>query len=316
MKKVAFHSNQLGIRGTEVALYDYACGNEDVLNNKSYIISDKNKDMVALPKFRARFEGRIFLYDDFAEVEDFLKQEGIEYIYYIKAGDNDGKLVSNATNLVHAVFQNYTPHGEKYVYIAQWLAKKMCGDSSNYVPHIISLPAQTANIRELLNIPDDATVLGRHGGLNEFDFEFTKRAIAESLNLRGDLYYIFMNTTPFINHDRVKFIQGTHNLQNKSNFICSCDAMIHGRQHGETFGLAIGEFLYHDKPIILCKHGYDQGHHSMVHTGGHWYSDYDSCLRQLLNFRKNNFGPGTYKKLVSEYTAENVMNSFNLKFLG
>jgi hypothetical protein len=26
--KIAFHSNQLGIRGTEVSLYDYALGNE------------------------------------------------------------------------------------------------------------------------------------------------------------------------------------------------------------------------------------------------------------------------------------------------
>ena len=31
MKNVAFHSNQLGIRGTEVALYDYALYNETIL---------------------------------------------------------------------------------------------------------------------------------------------------------------------------------------------------------------------------------------------------------------------------------------------
>ena len=33
MKKIAFHSNQLGIRGTEVALYDYAHFNETILKN-------------------------------------------------------------------------------------------------------------------------------------------------------------------------------------------------------------------------------------------------------------------------------------------
>ena len=41
MKNIAFHSNQLGIRGTEEALYDYAHFNETILKNKSFIISDK-----------------------------------------------------------------------------------------------------------------------------------------------------------------------------------------------------------------------------------------------------------------------------------
>ncbi len=45
MKSVAFHSNQLGIRGTEVALYDYARYNEEILGNKSYIISCSTADL-------------------------------------------------------------------------------------------------------------------------------------------------------------------------------------------------------------------------------------------------------------------------------
>ena len=31
MKKIAFHTNQLGIRGTEVAVYQYAKYNEEIL---------------------------------------------------------------------------------------------------------------------------------------------------------------------------------------------------------------------------------------------------------------------------------------------
>ena len=36
----------------------------------------------------------------------------------------------------------------------------------------------------------------------------------------------------------------------KTRFINTCDAMIHGRKHGEMFGLAIGEFCWRNKPII------------------------------------------------------------------
>lgn len=44
MKKVAFWSNQLCERGTEVAIYDYAHYNETILNNKSYIFYEKNNN--------------------------------------------------------------------------------------------------------------------------------------------------------------------------------------------------------------------------------------------------------------------------------
>jgi hypothetical protein len=65
MKTIAFHSNQLGIRGTEVALYDYAHYNEEILRNKSYIISSAKADLATLKKFEKRFE--VFLYEDFKD---------------------------------------------------------------------------------------------------------------------------------------------------------------------------------------------------------------------------------------------------------
>ena len=40
--KIAFHSNQLGLRGTEIALFDYAYYNRELLGNESIIISDIN----------------------------------------------------------------------------------------------------------------------------------------------------------------------------------------------------------------------------------------------------------------------------------
>ena len=64
--KIAFHSNQLGIRGTEVALYDYALGNRDILGNESIIISDANADLTSLDKFKTQFP--VYLYNDFSEV--------------------------------------------------------------------------------------------------------------------------------------------------------------------------------------------------------------------------------------------------------
>ena len=62
MKTVLFHSNQLGMRGTEVALYDYALYNEIILGNKSIIVSDSTKELSTLDKFKSKFE--VLLYEE------------------------------------------------------------------------------------------------------------------------------------------------------------------------------------------------------------------------------------------------------------
>ena len=53
--KIAFHSNQLGIRGTEVTMYDYAFYNRGLLGNDSIIIAPANGDMSAKEKFENEF---------------------------------------------------------------------------------------------------------------------------------------------------------------------------------------------------------------------------------------------------------------------
>ena len=59
-KVVGFMTGQLGLRGTEVAVYDYARYNEEILGNKSFIFSYANADMSTLEKFENRFPGRVF----------------------------------------------------------------------------------------------------------------------------------------------------------------------------------------------------------------------------------------------------------------
>lgn len=314
MKKIAFHSNQLGIRGTEVALYDYACGNEDILKNESFIISDKNGDMQALEKFEKRFKKNIFLYDNFYDCYKFCEDNNITDIYYIKAGDNDGKILNGYKNHIHSVFQHKDIHGDTYNYVSEWLAEKM-GMPGSFIPHIVDLPKPKINLREKLGIDDTKIVIGRYGGYNELDLPFVYEVINEIVNKRDDVLFLFMNTRPFINHKNVKFIEGSFKLQNKSNFINTCDFMLHARHMGESFGLAICEFLFHDKPVISWKNGSDQNHITILGEKGIWYYDKNSLYDVLLNLQKNNKPAGFYKELVYKFSTENVMNIFNRKLL-
>lgn len=313
MKNILFHSNQLGIRGCEVAMYDYANHNEKLLNNKSYIISKKNSDMGAFQKFKNRFD--VFLYDDFNEIEDIITKYNIDYTYFIKAGDIDGRLTKSSKNLIHAVFQHYNPHGDKYVYVSKWLSRIMAKNENDYIPHIVDMPSVNQNLRIKLNIPEEAIVFGRHGGYDEFNLGYAQKAIKDSLDENKNIYFVFMNTRPFVNHERVKYINSTYDFQNKSNFIGMCDAMIHARQIGESFGLSIAEFLFHDKPVISSKEGVDKHHHYMLSDKGLWYSSYEECKKNILNFKKNQYEPNYFKVLVEEFTPQNVMKRFDNIFL-
>lgn len=313
MKTVAFHSNQLGIRGTEVALYDYAHYNETILGNKSIIVSDKNNDLQALNKFISRF--KVFLYEDFKECIDFTQKENIESIYFQKAGDFDGKIVPGIKNYVHAVFQERDIHGDSYCYISKWLAKKMDLEDQ-YVPYIVDLPQPTKNFRQKLNITNDQIVVGRHGGFNEFDLPFVYPSIYKVLETRSDIVFVFMNTRPFgPPHKNIIYVEGTYNMQHKSNYINTCDYMLHGRHRGETFGLAVSEFLFHDKPIISWKNGLDQNHIELLGEKGLWYKDSSSLIDLLLQITKPNCEFGYYSNLVKEFSPQEVMKRFDKMFL-
>ena len=159
MKKIAFHSNQLCLRGTEVAMFNYAKYNEDILGNKSVIFSFPGGNMDALPKFQERFEVVLM---NWWEYETYLKENNFDFLYIIKMGLEDGYCFDNPKTIVHSVFRFNNPHGYKYLYVSDWLAKDQGYDPETHsLPHICEkLPEVNFNLREELNkLNDDNEIL-------------------------------------------------------------------------------------------------------------------------------------------------------------
>jgi len=317
--KVAFHSNQLGLRGVEVALYDYALYNEELLGNKSIIISDKNSDLGAYKKFADRFE--VLLYDDFKEVTAFVDRHSIDTVYYQKAGSNDGKLVPNAKNAVHSVFQLYQPHGDVYAYISKWLARHMNGESTPYVPYIVDILKydHQQDYRAFLNIPEDAVVFGYYGGRDSFNIDFAKNAVVDVASKHKNIYFIFMNSDAFCDGlDNVIFLEGTTDFEKKIGFINTCNACLHARNGGESFGLTVAEFSNKNKPVLTTSYCTvalnDLAHLDMLGEKAVLYHDYNSLVSLLTNFQdieKTRTDWNAYR----EYTPELVMQQFKNIFL-
>ena len=314
--KVAFHTNEINVRGTELATYRYAHYNETMLDNESIYIAGPTTSRFEHPLAAEKFEKRfkVFRYNKWEEVQDILDQEKIDVLYMQKGGEFDGKVSEKTKTCVHAVFQNHEPHGDVYAYISEWLSLKVTEGKEKFVPYIVEVPDVETDLREKLEIPDNATVFGRTGGPDQFDVPFVHEAIKKVLDEREDVYFIFLNTNNFLEHERVKYLPATADEVYKTEFINTCDAMIHARFMGESFGMAIAEFSLKNKPVITGWGGNDQAHLHMLKEKGIYYNSYESILEILRSMKKGDFEDGDWNA-YDGFRAEIVMKQFENVFL-
>lgn len=300
--KIGFLNNQIDNRGTGNAMFDYAHYNEEILGNKAFIytFSSGTHDELAIDKYTKRF-GQIRPFWD-------IPADKLDVLYHIKSGVPDGVLPPTGVKYaVHAVF-DYEPHGDRYAVVSYWLAQT---HRAVYVPHIISLPQTDINLRGFLSIPDDHTIFGRHGGADTFDIPFVWDSIGYTLANSPNTHFLFMNTnmpTYMREHPRVHIVQPTSDAIQKRVFINTCDAMIHARQRGETFGIAIGEFAICGKPIITYGDSPEKAH-LLELPYAEQYTTQEELTEILLGFSK-------YKVYgYKDFTPEKVMQKFKEVFL-
>lgn len=309
MKTVLFFDPNLNERGTSVSVYDYAHYNEVILGNKSIIASYSNSEKKSYQKFKDRFD--VYLVDQFQDITSVIDNTKSEYIHIEKYGHKDHQHVNNAKNLVHVVFPSYDPHGDVYAYISEWLALNS-GHGSPFVPYMVDLPSIESNFKEFFNIKEQL-VIGWYGG-NNFEIPFARQAVIDVASKRKDIVFLFMNQDPFCNIENVIFIEGTTDQEQKVSFINTCDVMIHARERGETFGLAIAEFSTKNKPIITYSLSSERNHIETLGDKGIYYSDYNALCNILINIQKSDI-KGKEWNCYQEYTPEKVMNQFNNVFL-
>ena len=176
---------------------------------------------------------------------------------------------------------------------------------------MVDLPNTDTHLRDELNIPHDAIVLGRYGGFHQFDLNIAHNAIKKFLNINktNNVYFLFMNTVEFYHHENIIYLDKNIDLLYKTNFINTCDAMIHARSDGETFGLAIAEFSIKNKPIITCPCG-DLEHILLLGDKAITYNNTEELLDIFSNI-KELFSQHSDWNCYREYTPEKVMDIFD-----
>lgn len=314
--KIAFHDNILSLRGTTVAMYDYAYYTRKYLGNESIILYDTRytqNTQDVYKKFAKEF--KVYGYSDRSEIDQILSKEACDYFLMMKGGNPDGVISTVSKNLINAisVCDKSCIHGDVFAMGSKWLSK-ITNYEIPYVPYMVSLPDLDTNMRSKLNIPDNALVLGRNGGWETFDLAWVKEAIIDILSKRSDIWFLFQFTQPFIEHERVIYLPGSSDLEEKVDFINTSDAMIHARHIGESFGLSCAEFSIRNKPVITWDGSSERNHIDTLGDKGIYYQDKNSLVNILLNLDKNYLNNNDWN-MYKDYTPEKVVQKFKEVYL-
>ena len=306
----------MSLRGSENALWDYANLNETILGNHSLICYPAKMDDTENPtfsKWKARFP--LVSYRTKVELTSKLKERGVDILYQIKPGPYDGFVVPGVKNCIHSMFLSDEFHGDAFAYVSRWCSRVMTGREESFVPHFVPKLESKENMREELGIPSEATVFGRHGGNDTFNIPFVWQVVVEHARKFPRDHFLFLNTRLIRGTGKlsnVHYLSATVDPAEKAKFIATCDAMLHARWHGETFGLAVGEFAVLGKPVITYGGSRERAHLEMLESRGLVYHNWSELDSILQNFDKHEIGTTEYHRHAQ---AGIVMTQFQEVFL-
>lgn len=299
-------------------MFDYAFYNQKLLSNESIVVHHKHHPVNSeevVNKFKQHF--KVVGAEDFRDALKSLETENVDAVYIPKHGRNDGAAFPCCKNLIHAVFTADVKekHGDRYACVSHWLSQEF-GGLVPAVPHMIDLPDLYGNLRIEYGIPKDAVIFGRTGGLDTWDIPWVRASVVGAVKTNSKVWFLLQNTPVFCHHPRIIHIHTSVDASFKTRFINSCDAMIHARKQGESFGLACGEFSSRNKPVITWGGSPEKSHLSILGNKAIIYFNQND-LKSILtdSFVLNHPTPADGWNAYEDYTPEKIMPVFQKEFL-
>ena len=297
-------------------MLDYARLNCSVLGNESVLCLPDRPEFAANPLLKKwQEEFPVILYRGKNDLGRRLEKEGAEVVYLTKPGPDDGFLVPGLRNCVHAQFLCDEFHGDAYAYLSSWMSRVMTGRDDSFVPFFVPQFVSEEDLRGKLGIPRGAKVFGRHGGWDTFNIPSARRAVVEHARMHTEDHFVFLNTEPICESERlpnVHYLSATVDPVEKAKFLATCDAMLHARWHGETFGLAVGEFAVLGKPVITFSESRERAHLEMLGNQSLQYRHAGELIKILRDFRPHRTQGTQYEIFAGPMV---VMELFQKRFL-
>ena len=304
-------------------------------------LADRENLSSSEPEVKIVFEkefGNLIGYDDFSARA---REVGCHMIYAQISGElaSSGRYYGDPSRplripvAVHAVFQTNEPHGTIFASISRQLSletgqlARCKGNEDIYVDYIVdykfdelvmNVEHMRISKRDELGIASDCLVLCRHGGYETFNIPFVRDNLVTIIDMLENVEVILMNTHPLEKgHSRIHEVQGDSSIEGKALYFAACDAMLHARMDGETFGLAVAEFSLRNKPVLTYDGilpGYARAHLGILQDRGLYYKDL-STLQALISSLVKNGIPTRDFNAYANYSRANILPKFERVFI-
>lgn len=309
---IGFQLNALCLRGTSVSWYLLMEAVEEILHKSVFICyhkHDKNNNAERIAAFQKRFgEGNVIAYDSPKEIDSILTRKKASHFIIKKAGHRDSIISTVAKNVVVCVFTATAPHGEVYMKLMDTVP-----GNAPILPNIVRFPEDRGyngtqeEARRELGLPLDRVIFGRHGG-----YESVMSVAQDAIKQYPEHLFVLMNTKPFTKMDHVRHLDASVNWHDISRFITACDAMIHSRERGETFGNSCAEFAVHGKPVLTWSKSKERAHIDILGQNAILYSTKDDLLRIFQEWHSlDKPSPTKLRESYSQFTKQNVTRVLN-----
>jgi hypothetical protein len=333
--KIGFLDNQINERGATLQVFLYATYARDILGHSVAIVYPNIRYMYdesvwtrrknvwlshVLPRYRRKMK---VPFDQ--KMADRIVQGGIELkpmdldgdfsqfdaLYHYKHGSDDAFRPRGTRYWVHACSSHDAKaHGDRYVAVSKWLGRLY---HVPYVPHLVECANETGNLRQELGIPSDAFVFARYGGRSTFDLPWAWDVISQTLAQSKNIYFLFANTDVKLRHERILDLPTIYDPVQKRRFINTSDAMLHAREGGEAFGIAVGEFARCSKRILTYGKSAETAHIEMLRNPVCYNNAAE--LKHAIDMVASGDAPPEDGGEYQDCTPEKVMKMFDEAFV-
>jgi hypothetical protein len=345
MQTLMIHNNELTYRGDATNTQNVALMLKDVGINTIAVVPKSTRNHQSRIR-EMKLSGVIVEeYNNQSDLVALSKAFEVSHSMFIHDGRYSNLWVPNTKHLVHAVFNNYEPHGDVYAYVSEWLYKqalkvkigRIANEIENeralsaspykinhevattWVPHtVIPKIGDGAYFRTLHKISSKAFLIGRIGGYTEFNDAAAKNAVIKLLEKYENICFVFVNTKPFVINKNVKYI-GYISESQKWDFYQACNLLLNGRLMGESFGFSIVEPLMLGKTIIgpgiARNKNMDKHHIDILKPLNLLYKSQNDLVEKIEKIMINSIDTAKLTALVEKFSIASVRLRFIDKFL-
>ena len=322
--RMVFFTGDLSMRGTPVAVYEYASHFEDLACGHAIIASYEGGDMSARGKFEARFPGRVHLLPrpEFLPLDGFLERVGAQGLYaHISGIQSPWPAPRAVPQFLHGVFwaDGTAPALGAAAALSPSIRRRVGVPVLPLMVPPLPPPPPGPGLREELGIVPHARVFCRHGGAGTFSVGAAREAVCAHARAAPMDNFLLLGTDaapceaglPNIVH-----LPATYNLSAKARFLAACSACVHGRIDGETFGLAVAECCISGLPVFTHAAPPPDAdfHLRTLGSAAVLYTDAGSLQRALQGFDARAAAEPQarerYRALYENFSPERVMRIF------